>query len=181
MNGFIIVVTLFAISCYGSLSKVINLTKDTRIVSEHGSIPRAGRVFMTDGLAAIMGALLGTTTVTTFIESGVGIETGGRTGITALVVGVLMAAGLFLAPFIQFVPLIAMSSALVYVGVLLIPRKELLREYRTRDVWIVLAMLGITVVTLSPTWAIAVGGAGYALDALFKVKPVDVEGEINGE
>ena len=73
-----------------------------------------------DAAGTIVGACTGTSTVTTFIESASGVEAGGRTGLTALVTGVLFLACMFIAPLVALVPAAATSSALIYVGILML-------------------------------------------------------------
>ena len=75
---------------------------------------------MADAVGTVAGACLGTSTVTTFVESASGVEAGGRTGLTALTTGILFLACVFLAPIAAIIPAAATSSALIYVGVLMI-------------------------------------------------------------
>ena len=74
---------------------------------------------MSDSIATCTGAILGTSTVTTFVESASGVAVGGRTGMTALVVAVLFAVAMFLSPIAALIPSCATAGALVYVGVLM--------------------------------------------------------------
>jgi len=78
------------------------------------------RALMSDAIATIVGAIFGTSTVTTYIESAAGIEEGGRTGLTSLVTGLLFILALIIAPFIGLVPSQATAPALIAVGVMMI-------------------------------------------------------------
>ncbi len=98
---------------YGTADKGGFLTKD-------GKLPRVNRALMADAVATTAGALLGTSTTTTYIESGSGIAAGGKTGLTALVVGLLFLACIFLSPLVGLIPVSATSAALVMVGILMI-------------------------------------------------------------
>jgi len=121
---------LFVLSSYGSLSKLIKLSKGTTIV-HRGDIPGVNRMFVLDGLAAIASGTTGNSNVTTFVESGVGISVGGRTGLTSVTTGILMVCALGLLPFIDLVSTAAIVGALVYVGVQFVPDNDALM-----DMWI---------------------------------------------
>ena len=88
-------------------------------VNEDDQIEAADEAFMADAGATIVGALCGTSTTTTYIESAAGIEEGGKTGLTAVVVGVLMLSGLFLAGIFKAIPAFAAAPALVVVGAMM--------------------------------------------------------------
>ncbi len=85
----------------------------------HGELPRANRAFTADALGTSFGALLGTSTVTSYIESATGIEEGGRTGLTAVVVAVLFVLAIFFTPVFVAVPPAATAPALIVVGALM--------------------------------------------------------------
>ena len=88
-------------------------------LDENGELPRADRAFTADAVGTVVGAMLGTSTVTSFLESATGVEEGGRTGGTAVVVAMLFLASLFLAPLFIAVPAVATAPALVMVGALM--------------------------------------------------------------
>jgi AGZA family xanthine/uracil permease-like MFS transporter len=94
-------------------------------VDQDGDLPKAGRAFFADALGSTVGAALGTSPITAYIESGTGIQEGGRTGLTGVVVALLFLASLVLAPLFTAVPALATAPALVVVGALMI---ESLRE-----------------------------------------------------
>jgi adenine/guanine/hypoxanthine permease len=90
-----------------------------RFVDERGDLPRSGRAFFADAFGTTAGAALGTSPVTAYIESATGIEEGGRTGLTGVVVAVLFLASLVLAPLFTAVPPLATAPALIVVGALM--------------------------------------------------------------
>jgi AGZA family xanthine/uracil permease-like MFS transporter len=98
-------------------------------VDEHGDLPQADQAFLADALATTAGAALGTSPVTSYIESATGIEEGGRTGLTAVVVALLFLAALVFAPLFVAVPALATAPALIVVGCFMI---EGLREVQWR-------------------------------------------------
>jgi AGZA family xanthine/uracil permease-like MFS transporter len=90
------------------------------MLDEKGNLPEVEKPMLADALATIIGALLGTTTTGTYIESATGIEAGGKSGLTAVVTAVLFLTALFFAPIFSAVPAYAYGSALIIVGLLMI-------------------------------------------------------------
>jgi len=105
-----VILVLFLIDFYGSIAKFIGLTRRTSIVDEKGNIPRMKEAMLVDSSANSIGAVLGTTSQITYVESAVGIAEGGRTGLTAVVSALLMFAFIILTPLINLVPLIATTG-----------------------------------------------------------------------
>jgi len=89
-------------------------------LDEKGRLPRVNRAMFVDAIGTIGGSLLGTSTVTTYVESTAGVSEGGRTGLTAVVTGLLFFLSLFVAPLLDLIPSQATAPALVIVGVLMI-------------------------------------------------------------
>ena len=83
-------------------------------------MPQMKEALLADAVGTVVGSATGTSTVTTFIESASGVEAGGRTGLTALTTGIVFLACMFLAPIAAIIPAAATSSALIYVGVLMV-------------------------------------------------------------
>lgn len=144
-----VIVLLFVIDFYGSIAKFIGLTMQTNLV-RNGELPRITRALGVDGAATMFGAGVGTTSITTFVESGVGIGAGGRTGLTAVVCGVLTLACFGIAPLVHYVPIEATTGALIYVAVKLSPKREVLRGYT----WVDLFALGLMSVIVVATFAL---------------------------
>ncbi len=90
------------------------------LMDKDGKLPRLGKALMADSSASVAGSLLGTSTTTSYIESGAGIAVGGRTGLTALTTAALFLCALFFAPLAQMIPTFATSAALIFVSVLMI-------------------------------------------------------------
>ena len=110
--GWFTVVTLVITFC------IIDMF-DT-MVDKDGNMPRMREALLADAVGTVTGACTGTSTVTTFVESASGVEAGGRTGLTALTTGLLFLASMFLAPIAAIIPAAATSSALIYVGLLML-------------------------------------------------------------
>lgn len=111
----VIFVFLF-VDLFDGIGTLAAVAKRAGLVGPDGNIPRLGRIMLTDAIATMMGALLGTSTVTNYVESAAGVQAGGRTGLTAIVVGVLFLATVFVAPYAQLVPAAATAPALILVG-----------------------------------------------------------------
>ena len=90
------------------------------MLNKDGSMPKMKEALLSDAVGTLAGSVTGTSTVTTFVESAAGVEAGGRTGLTALTTGILFLACMFIAPIAAIIPAAATSSALVYVGVLML-------------------------------------------------------------
>ncbi|HEV7691250.1 MAG TPA: NCS2 family permease [Hyphomonadaceae bacterium] len=114
----IIFVFLF-VDLFDNVGTLAAVTKRAGLQTEDGSIPRLNRVLYTDSAATMIGSLAGTTTVTSYIESASGIAVGGRTGLTAVVTGLLFLLALFLAPLVGLVPAAATAPALILVGAMM--------------------------------------------------------------
>jgi adenine/guanine/hypoxanthine permease len=114
----IIFVFLF-VDLFDNIGTLAAVTKRAGLQKEDGSIPRLNRVLFTDSAATMIGSLAGTTTVTSYIESASGIAVGGRTGLTAVVTGLLFLLALFLAPLVGLVPAAATAPALILVGAMM--------------------------------------------------------------
>jgi AGZA family xanthine/uracil permease-like MFS transporter len=115
----IVFVFLF-VDLFDNVGTLVAVTKKAGLVDAEGSIPRLNRVLLADSIASMVGALAGTSTVTSYIESASGVAVGGRTGLTSVVVGVLFLLTLFFAPLVQSIPTAATAPALILVGALMI-------------------------------------------------------------
>jgi len=115
----LVLFVLLFVDFFDTAGSLTGLGVRAGLIDRNGELPRANRAFMADALGTTAGAVMGTSTVTAYIESASGIAAGGRTGRTAVVVAVLFLAALFFIPLFQAVPAIATAPALVMVGVLM--------------------------------------------------------------
>lgn len=148
--------------------------KESGLIDETGEVKNIQRALLCDSIATCTGAILGTSTVTTFVESSAGVAEGGRTGLTSLVVAVLFAVAMFLSPIAALVPSCATAGALMYVGVLM------MRNVTDID-WkdpaaAVPAFLTISVMsfTYSISYGIAAGFISYTIIKLCTGKVKDI-------
>jgi AGZA family xanthine/uracil permease-like MFS transporter len=114
-----IVFAFFFVDLFDSTGTLIGVAHRAGFIAADGTIPRLRRVLICDSLAVLAGAALGTSTVTSYIESAAGVKAGGRTGLVGLVVAALFLAGLFLAPLAGAVPAYATAPALLFVACLM--------------------------------------------------------------
>ncbi len=90
------------------------------MLDENGEMPRMKQAMMSDAIASAAGALIGTSTATTVVESSAGVAAGGRTGLTSLVTSLMFLAAIVIAPIITIIPSAATAPALIYLGVLML-------------------------------------------------------------
>ena len=115
----IIVLTLLLVTILDTAGTLIGVARQAGFLDAEGRLPRARQAFLADSGGAMLGAALGTSTNTAYIESAAGVEEGGRTGLTAIFVGVFFLLALFFAPLAQTVPLYATAPALLFVAFLM--------------------------------------------------------------
>ena len=115
-----LVITFCMIDMFDTIGTLVGTASRANMLDEEGNMPGIKQCLMADAVGTVAGSCLGTSTVTTFVESASGVEAGGRTGLTALTTGLLFLACMFLAPIAAINPAPATSAALIYVGVLMI-------------------------------------------------------------
>ena len=116
--GLVTVVFTFTfVDLFDTVGTLVGVAGKTGMLDAQGRLPRANRALLADSLATMAGAVLGTSTTTTYVESAAGVAEGGRTGWTAITCGVLFLLALFLAPLVQHIPAAATAPALVIVGI----------------------------------------------------------------
>lgn len=166
---WMVVFTFFFVDFFDTLGTLTGLAESAGFM-KNGDLPRASRAYLADAVGTSVGAAFGTSTVTTYIESSAGIAEGGRTGLTAVVVAILMLLMLFFSPLALTVPSAATAPALVFVGVLMI---KTLKKINWDDVseavpaFITLLMMPLT---YSIANGIALGIITYPIVKLFSKK-----------
>jgi len=158
-----VILILFIIDFYGSIAKFIGLTRNTTIVDKNGDMPKMKEALTIDGAATTVGGILGTTNLTPYVESAVGIGEGGRSGLVFVVSGILMLLFLLLTPLVNLVPVVATTGALFFVGLILLPTKADLKNYHWSDTIAVLAMIVATIWTFGLDKAMLFGFGLYII------------------
>lgn len=112
----VVIFTFLFVDVFDTVGTVIGVSSKANLLDKDGKLPRASHVLLTDAIGTTFGALLGTSTVTTYVESASGVAEGGRTGLTSLVTGGLFILALFFSPLFLIVPSAATAPALILVG-----------------------------------------------------------------
>ncbi len=115
-----LIITFCIIDMFDTIGTLVGTASRAGMLDKEGKMPQMKEALLADAVGTVAGSLTGTSTVTTFVESASGVEAGGRTGLTALTTGILFLACTFLSPIAAIIPAAATSSALIYVGVLML-------------------------------------------------------------
>ena len=176
--GFVsVVLALLFVDIFDTSGTLVAVAKQADLETPDGTFPDLGRAMLADSGATVAGALIGTSTTTSYIESNTGISVGGRTGLTAIVVGLLFLATLFVAPLVGAIPPYATAPALVFVAVLLIGS---LSEFEAWNDFSESAPLVITAIMMPLSFSIADGiAAGILTYVLIKIL-AGKRGDLNG-
>lgn len=116
INFIVIVFSFMFVDMFDTVGTVIGVADQAKLLDKDGKLPKVGRVLTTDAIGTCAGACLGTSTVTSMVESGAGVAQGGKTGLTALTIGLLFIVALFFSPIFLTIPAFATATALIYVG-----------------------------------------------------------------
>lgn len=116
---FMVVLTFLLVTFFDTAGTLIGMTEQAGMVDQNGKIPRIGKAFLSDSLAMVEGAILGTAPLGTSVESSAGIATGGRTGLTAIFVGIFFLISMIFSPLLAVIPTTVTAPALIIVGVLM--------------------------------------------------------------
>ena len=163
-----LIITMCMIDMFDTMGTIVGCCGGNRILSDENNKPHNyGQIMISDAVATCAGAMLGTSTVTTFVESGAGVSAGGRTGLTAFTTACLFLLATFALPFFAMIPSAATASALIYVGVLMMKNNVKSIDF-SNAINAVSAFLTIVVMVLSYsiTKGIGIGMISYTLMSL---------------
>ena len=119
VDMLVVVFTFFFIDMFDTVGTLVGVCTKAKMMDENGNIYRVKQAFMADSIATTLGAILGTSTTTTYVESAAGVAQGGRSGLTALVVGGCFVIAMFFSPLFLSIPSAATAPALIIVGLLM--------------------------------------------------------------
>ncbi|RKX69990.1 NCS2 family permease [candidate division WOR-3 bacterium] len=163
---FAVILTVFIMDFVDTMGTLIGVSARAGFLDENGNLPEIEKPMLADALATVFGALLGTTTTGTYIESAAGVEEGGRTGLTAVVTGLFFLLALFFAPFFTSVPPQAYGPALIIVGLLML---EPIKRIDFSDYTEAIPAFFV-VILMSFTYNIGIGiTGGFVLYPFFKL------------
>ncbi len=122
--GWVTIITLIITFCiidmFDTIGTLVGTASRANMLDAEGKMPQMKQALLSDAIGTVTGSVTGTSTVTTFVESASGVEAGGRTGLTAITTGVMFLLCMFIAPIAGIIPAAATSSALIYVGFLML-------------------------------------------------------------
>jgi AGZA family xanthine/uracil permease-like MFS transporter len=164
LTFLIVVFSILFVDVFDNAGTLIGVTHRTGLM-KNGKLARMKQALISDSFAAMLGALIGTSTTTSYIESAAGVSAGGRTGLTALFVGLFFVLALFFAPLAGMVPAYASAAALLYVACVM---TRGLAEVDWEDVTEYAP--AVAAITMPLTYSIATGiGLGFITYVLSKI------------
>ena len=177
IGGFTVVtliVTFCIIDMFDTIGTLVGTASRAGMLDKEGKMPKMKEALLADAVGTVVGSATGTSTVTTFVESASGVEAGGRTGLTALTTGIVFLLCMFISPVAAVIPAAATSSALIYVGVLMITGLKNVQFDDICQAVPVALMLIAMPVSGSIGHAIGLGLISYTVIKLFTGKAKDV-------
>jgi AGZA family xanthine/uracil permease-like MFS transporter len=164
-----LITTIFALMIsdfFDTMGTVVAVGEEAGLVGKDGKMPRLRNVLLVDSLAAVCGGLFGCSSVTTYVESAAGVGEGGRTGLTAVVTGILFLLAIFFAPIVGIVPGYATAPALIVVGFLML---AVVKNIQWDDLTVSIPA-SLTIIMIPLTYSISKGiGYGFIAYVLIKV------------
>jgi AGZA family xanthine/uracil permease-like MFS transporter len=155
-----IIFVFFFVDLFDNLGTLVAVTKRAGLIAADHSIPRLNRILLADATATVFGSMTGTSTVTSYVESTAGVAAGGRSGVTAIVTGLLFLAAVGAAPFVGVVPSAATAPALILVGSLMLAT---ITEIRWHEPLVAVPAF-LTLILIPLTYSIA-NGLGFGIIA----------------
>ena len=176
LDFIVVVFTFLFVDMFDTVGTLIGCATKADMIQKDGSIPNCKEALFADAVGTTLGAVLGTSTVTTFVESSAGVVEGGRTGLTSLTVAILFLLSLFFAPLFESIPAAATAPALIIVGVMMMtPVKEIEWTDMTEAIPAFLCIM-FMVVAYSIADGIMFGIISYVLLKFFTNKRKEISG-----
>ncbi len=170
IDMLLVVFTFLFVDIFDTVGTLVGVSSKANMLDEQGRIPRVKQAFFADAIGTTVGAMLGTSTVTTYVESAAGVNEGGRTGLTALTVAILFLLALFLSPLFLMIPGVATAPALVIVGAMMLtPVKKIEMDDYTEAIPAFLTMIMMPL-SHSISEGILFGVLSYVLLKIFSGK-----------
>ena len=166
----IAIFTFFIVALFDNTGTLIGVLHQGKLIPPDGQVKRLPQVFFADSIATLFGSLLGTSSVGSYIESASGVRAGGRTGLTAIIVGILFLCALFFQPLAASIPSYATAAALLYIAVLMLrPMKYADWRNITEYLPALITLIAIPT-TFSLAEGIGIGLVSYVVINLFMMK-----------
>ena len=167
MSLVMVVITFCMIDMFDTMGTCVGCCAAAGLMNENGLPVRYDKIMMSDSIATACGALIGTSTVTTFVESGAGISAGGKTGLTALTTSFLFLISILFLPVFASIPLSAAASALIWVGCLMLKGIKDVKVDEVKDFVPSFLTIAMMPFGYSITTGIGLGILSYVLICLF--------------
>lgn len=148
-----LIFALMFVNMFDTIGTLIGVSRKANLLAEDGRLPKIGPAMTADASASVVGAMVGTSPVTSYVESATGVSAGGRTGLTAVVVSACFVLSLFLTPLMKVIPLMATTPALLMVGILMM---ESIRQLDFDDLG-ALATASVALIAMPLTFSISEG------------------------
>lgn len=162
-TSIMLVITLSMIDMFDTMGTVVGCAANANLVDESGKPYNYNKIMISDSVATVTGSFFGTSTVTTFVESGTGIAAGGRTGFSSLITAIMFFLAMFLLPLFAFIPSSAAAGALIYVGVLMMSNVKNIDFRSIKNAAPAFLTISMMVLTYSITKGIGIGMISYVL------------------
>ena len=162
-----IVISFLFVNLFDTAGTLLGVANRADLVDSEGNIKNLDRALKADSTSSVVGAFFGCAPVTSYVESSAGVEAGGRTGLTAVVVGILFLLAIFFSPLASIVPAYATSGALIYVAILMLGGMERLDWTDTTELVPSLIMIVMIPLTFSIANGIALGFISYVVIKAF--------------
>ena len=162
-----IVISFLFVNLFDTAGTLLGVANRANLIDENGGVKNLDRALKADSTSSVIGAFFGCAPVTSYVESSAGVEAGGRTGLTAVVVGLLFLLAIFFSPLAAIVPAYATSGALIYVAILMLGGMEKLDWSDTTELVPSLIMIVMIPLTFSIANGIALGFISYVVIKAF--------------
>ena len=162
-----IVISFLFVNLFDTAGTLLGVANRANLIDENGDVKNLDRALKADSTSSVVGAFFGCAPVTSYVESSAGVEAGGRTGLTAVVVGLLFLLAIFFSPLASIVPAYATSGALIYVAILMLGGMEKLDWRDTTELVPSLIMIVMIPLTFSIANGIALGFISYVVIKAF--------------
>ena len=162
-----IVISFLFVNLFDTAGTLLGVANRANLIDENGDVKNLDRALKADSTSSVVGAFFGCAPVTSYVESSAGVEAGGRTGLTAVVVGLLFLLAIFFSPLASIVPAYATSGALIYVAILMLGGMEKLDWTDTTELVPSLIMIVMIPLTFSIANGIALGFISYVVIKAF--------------
>ncbi|MBQ1186244.1 MAG: NCS2 family permease [Clostridia bacterium] len=169
-SAIMLIVTFCLVDMFDTIGTLYGTASEADMLDENGDPIDVDKAMTCDSVATVSGSILGTSTVTTFVESAAGVAAGGKTGLTSLVTAICFAVCLFLAPFASIIPSAATAPALIFVGVLMLKNFAKVDMTDMRNAVPAFLTLIMMPLTYSIANGIGIGSIAYVLITLFTGK-----------